>query len=484
MISFKNFLTEHVVTGSIKGSKNGIYKVYLSQDNDVLFIIPDGEPIASIKFTKKALDLFNNSTSDPDIINQRNATEDESYSIYYDRCAILKEKYKDFLFNNYEIISSDHNISKIIDRRLTEDIVWSLSQIEGYRYKNKLENLLDTQPVSEYIFTFANYMLLDSNKKCISLVDASDNKERIGVLVNKNGYATQSKSHYLIPFTVRHISSDRVTVKILKSLSSSIPGFSKEYSYENLTTSNKEILPIEDVIAGKGHLGNSNASLNNIILGKGEIVAYHGTSASNAHDILRYGLKNNMGFDYNDKIKGHSEKNVYLTTDLQEARKYAVRASGASKRSVILKIFINNPERLVFDEDTLYYGIRKMPNSVLSEIKKRLYNIYKYNKNISWPFNTIEDYAIKEKLTYKDMDISLSCIEKLLDYRIKATDSILAAINYYCLKGSKVFAYRGTIPAKDVTVLESFKSELYKGTYADEDSYNSIHKSVKYGKIN
>ncbi len=89
----------------------------------------------------------------------------------------------------------------------------------------------------------------------------------------------------------------------------------------------------------------------------GSIILYHGTSEKRWKIIKVKGLKpgSPTGFSeeaYIDQVKGYSDHNIYLSSSIPEAEKYATRAAILDRsKAVVLSVVVNDFTRLRVDED-------------------------------------------------------------------------------------------------------------------------------------
>jgi hypothetical protein len=242
---------------------------------------------------------------------------------------------------------------------------------------------------------------------------------------------------------------------------------------------NDEAIPVRALISRKGSdtdFGKAVVSASNLRAGKGEIIAYHGTSASIWNKIKRAGgLVPGLGPDYPDKFPNHSEGLIYLTTEIHQARRYAVRAA-KSGNNVVLRVRISDGSKIAFDEDT-------MSRQALIKVRKRIgeqafinlvskaYGVKvthfgppngSYWDSAFYKGEKGEDFAIQIHPTvvfggggYRGRtpvdQKAFEDIKKLLAYE---------AIGIVAESGAS-FGYKGKIPLKDIEVAETGKSEKY-----------------------
>lgn len=203
------------------------------------------------------------------------------------------------------------------------------------------------------------------------------------------------------------------------------------------------------------------------------IKVYHGTSLSTyKNSISKYGLQANKGVDYADKIKGHSEHNVYFTHSLADARKYAVRAGGG-RGSVILEVELHDLSRLVFDEDQLKYGFERIPANVLNEIKMRMVQL--------WPNQQVLAHQNDPDVPFSHKELSPWVVRGLFAIAdTPAKRNVLSVIGSYAIGSAPTFAYKGQILPRYIKVVETFKSTAAKEVDPEYDNkYDKVMSTFK-----
>lgn len=184
----------------------------------------------------------------------------------------------------------------------------------------------------------------------------------------------------------------------------------------------------------------------------GEAQFYHGTSALRWETIkvkgLRPGSPHGLPEDrYTDYIKGYSDKNVYLTTSIPEAEKYAVRSAQADgSTGVVLSVEVNDFTRFTLDEDNA--GNVWVDNS---------------DKIQLGPYNNLDDVQVFYNFK------SLPFIERVFgkSEADRVRNHFLARM-MTGLKGNKTIAYKGVIPPNKLKVVETFKAVKMKNNPSDD----------------
>ncbi len=323
------------------------------------------------------------------------------------------------------------------------------------------------------ILSDSTYLLINPLNQTISAVN--DDKRSANRMGTYKGGGEDAPS-YILPNYGYSMISPMVILKVLKSLKKYNPTWGT-YTFID-ENGFGESATVDDMIAGKGRIGNSIKDKNDIFeKTSGTLTVYHGTSIAIAQKALKEGLKPGLGPEYNDKIKNHSEKLIYFTTDPAEARKYAVRA-GMGKGSAVLQVILRDFTKIDFDEDTLYTGLDKIPSKVKAEYTRRLVQLFpesfrKYDPSVDEkPFTpSIQSWQLK------DMYEKAKTKEQL---------QILNNIGFYGLKGATTsFGYSGSIPARDISIKETFKSEKYdlKAAKADHYKNSSAVYANQYDKV-
>ena len=489
MKTFKEFtqsiLMEHVVKGSLSGSPDGLLKVVTSADKKYLFLIPkhvedenllhwyinrDGQNLVKDVVDSVKADSSIAEFKKPDAVkDQLTGIKQKIYSNIEFGGILYGSEFKDSVS---EVLGKD---STFIDSVIGSIITYSF-------YGSGLETKKFPIPMRALGLS---YLLLNTVSKEISIeMQDKSTKSRIGKLtIDSSGRASNSNTAYVIPLSSPSIDRPDKVVKILQSLVK----FKSElnsWTFVNTQVSPTERLSVGDVLSGIGQLSSISKSILNASRFTGEILAYHGTSAKIANSILKTGLAPGFGYEYKNKIKGHSENNVYLTTSLSDARKYATRAAGSSN-AVVLSVKVTDPTKIVFDEDLVFNSLQNVPENLMNELKYRLMRYYEAGK-IKWPFQHREDYVRKEGLamtTLSAHSISDLFVNQAFMSEFKGFRDVITT---YSFKGNSVltFAYRGKIPPSDIAVVEMFKSFSHKDSMSQEEfdtKYDALVAAIKTG---
>lgn len=479
MQSFKSFLSEHIILGDLKNSKTGIYKASLLYgDNSKMIIIPYDKKKLSydvFEFTQKSYDILQDiyDKSDPDA---RYPYNEIKLGLITKRDAIIKStKFKGNLPKAAQDIALEYLYKKAQDDlglsftlgnyRKEIDAAGS---IKNYYSKEKRDNGLLVTVVG------LSSLIINSKSKSIWVENKPiQHANRISKI--------NSNTTYIIPLADTYIEDNRLIYKMLQSLCKKDKSF-KDYSFIDVLTRNQERTNVGDILNGAGEVGKSNTNYNNIFKRRGSISVYHGTDMKTYKDhISKKGLLPGKGVDYSDKIRGHSEHNNYFTTNLADARKYAVRAAGA-RPAVILEVKINDFSKITFDEDNLFSGIKSIPEKVLIPLKVTIFNECKKHD-----MNLFRHYihAIEER-GLDSTEIEPMAIRKYIEGSKKTPilDKCVDLIGSYAIgKSSFTFAYKGKIPPANIKIKEQLKSISYKDKDGPDSDWDRKNFKKKYSKI-
>lgn len=373
---------------------------------------------------------------------------DNSYgSVKPDNKEILKrhkDEIKSIILKNSELENKDHygpQLAKIfydeLKNKSADDIIANMDSItygtNAVKTKDDLDNF-DKINLHISVLGPMTYAVIDHDQKTIQQHDKSrEYKSRMG------SYGT-SDATYILPRADWSIDTDDY-IKIINSLKKRFPDYTV----------------IDDERFSK-----MEQDAKKIILGKGSVYAYHGTSNTIWNQIK---TKNRMvpglGPDYSDKIEGHSENMIYFTLDPDVARRYAIRASKSNKY-VILKVKINDLTKLRFDEDSLMKTILKMLESKKTIDRKILEIFSKHNIDIR-TYVRYPKFAGKYGL---EPEVR------------KELDRLSRYIHYKALTGMNElsFAYEGYIPLKNIEVHETNKTKRYYMDKTTDQDYDEVEK--------
>jgi hypothetical protein len=484
MSTFKEFLSEHIILGDFKKSPIDLYYVSPSySDKSKLVVYPKIEGMKynfNVIINDAGLDIID------DIYEKWSKTNEDYPHKGLEKA--LDNRKNDILKNSYlhsEDLLDKDLIKEINDTLYKKDNIsssLSSSLIYGFRGKGfiSFKEYSKKNPVKILVQVQSIYKLIVNTKTKSIYPDSNP----IGH-ANRIGTHSNSKTMYVIPMSDISIENPREIYKILQSLVKKYP-YMKNFSYIDILSRNQARIKVEDVLNGAGEVGKVNTNYQNIFNKTGDILVYHGTSEKIYKNFIeKKGLRPGLGQHYVDKIVGHSENNLYFTNDIGDARKYAVRASGASSRSIVLEVKIRDYDKITFDEDNLQSGIERIPEKVLKQIKTRLYNIYIENGSDDklWAFQHIPEYVSEKGLDSTDVEAwQLKRIAENGGY--KYIESIMRIIGYYAIGGSSfTFAYKGVILPKDIKVKETFKSKAYKDSGIFPTDLNKKNFRKKYSNI-
>lgn len=172
----------------------------------------------------------------------------------------------------------------------------------------------------------------------------------------------------------------------------------------------------------------------------GAVTFYHGTSALRWGIIQRQGLKPGQphGLDpgaYIDLVKNYSEHNVYLSTSIPEAEKYATRAAIIDHSpAVVLSVVVKDLTRFLVDEDAA--EALPLPGLAPGEVGQMQFSGH-------W-WKILPDGKVDQG-----------------DWRhgpyAKEIERQFQAQTLMGLRKNKTVAYRGRLPASDIKVVETYK---------------------------
>lgn len=174
---------------------------------------------------------------------------------------------------------------------------------------------------------------------------------------------------------------------------------------------------------------------------------YHGTSEKRWKVIQKEGLKPNRAPKiYVDLVAGYSEFNVYLTTSVSVAENYATRAArDDNSKAVVVEVIVRKPN-FVFDEDGANWITIPAPGPPWTKREKgedlEMHFRHAYNHDGTswqkWP-NADQIWATYQKKLIKN------------------------------LHNKNTIAYKGTIPAKDISLLSTYKPAVMSKDPSDQE---------------
>jgi hypothetical protein len=478
MQSFKNFLSEHIILGDFKNSKTGIYKASLAYgDKSKMIIIPYDKKKLSydvFEFTQKSYDMLQDiyDKSDPDaqypyneiklgLANKRDAII-KSTQFKGNLPKAVQDMAREYLYKKDQ---DDLGLSFTLGHYRKE--IDAAGSVKNYYSKEREKGLLVT-------VVGLSSLIINSKSKSIWVENKPiEHANRISKI--------NSNTAYIIPLADTYIEDNRLIYKMLQSLCKKDKSF-KDYSFIDVLTRNQERTNVGDILNGAGEVGKSNTNYNNIFKKRGSISVYHGTDMKTYKDhISKRGLLPGKGIDYVDKIKGHSEHNNYFTTNLADARKYAVRASGA-RPAVVLEVKIDDFNKITFDEDNLFSGIRSIPDKIMVPLKVTIFNEC---KRLEMNLFRHYIYHIEEK-GLDSTEIEPSAVRNYIEGKQKSPilDRCVDLIGSYAIgKSSFTFAYKGRIPPGNIKIKEQMKSISYKDKDGPDSDWDKKNFKKKYSKI-
>jgi hypothetical protein len=349
------------------------------------------------------------------------------------------------------------------DARKLPGVASALGSDKGSEWTEIISNNIDKIRLDSSLslsISGGSYIQVDHNNKTISVVD---NTARYGLRIRAIG----SKTEYVIPMGEYSMTEPNfvAVVKALYKSNKSIGAYTVTDNFVPIPT----VVTVKDIVNDIGRIAAA-AKLFSDRHKSREIIAYHGTSTAAYNNVIaRYGLQPGKGVEYGDKIKGHSEHLVYLTYSLDEARKYATRA-GMGRGSVVLRVKVSDFTKIKFDEDNLQYGLRRIPDNILYEIKIRMLQL--------WPkTGGAVGHAHDATIPIVSKPIDLWTLRSLFDSNLTTEQrNLLDFIGGYCVTGAAhTFGYKGSISPRDIKLVEQFKSTKHD---ASKDDYQS-----KYDKV-
>jgi hypothetical protein len=301
---------------------------------------------------------------------------------------------------------------------------------------------------TEHVVRASDYIVVDHDQKVVYPKDETEkNQSRMGTYGNSKASWTMLRHDF-------SMTDGTIVQKLLASLVKAEPSVI-EYEYID-TYHNDQRLPMRDAMArgGSGRFGALKKSASALRQGSGPITAYHGTSNAIWKEIKKSGgMVPGLGPEYNDKLDGHSEAILYMTTDLTMARRYAVRAAKSSK-GVILETTITDHSRITFDEDNLHYqAMGRFLRKLTPEQFKKL--------AADAGLDGIDHPGALARGYQTGADPKDPKIRRIIDTIGRF------AIGLFSQNGFS-FGYRGSIPASKFRVIEEVKGVRYDDKYGPE----------------
>lgn len=300
------------------------------------------------------------------------------------------------------------------------------------------------------------YLVLDNSENSITVVN-TDKKDhvRMGALSGNTQYILIDSNYSMNQNNLR---------KILASLIKVDPNL-KDFRLNDSRLQNPKTV-IEFIKGFKNQVPDLVSKTTS------EVFAYHGTSRSTLNKILKDGaMLPGQGKDYSDKIKGHSENLLYFSLDIEETRKYAVRAARTTD-SIILRAKITDMTRLRFDEDSLFWVMQALFKSEkkLKQLEKLFYAAYPDYK-YSFSDSSVVNWLNNDGKTIFSSEAN------------KAETQLLAFINANALKINNItsghsFGYQGRLPLSSLSLVETFTSVKHDDE-KNYDGYDAAYDAVK-----
>lgn len=478
-MKFSQFLNEYVILGNSKSDqKLGLFRslTYFNGNGHLILGPIEGAKVTiSLKKSVKksiATSLISLCQMHTDPFGTHKI--DDQLADYYEHEPPVE------MFDLQSDTVSGEDLKKLIKQLTTKSVIRGLHLFQklsnGYKLNPSAVILkLDAPSVPELdatiISTTSSALLeIDPAEKTVSIGNHEKSwQSRIGKL---SASGSLGKTHYSIPTSDATLGLPEAR-KVCASLIKKDNNY-KSYTFvEFLTGGQNRSVNLHDFVQHKDPetapiIKSTMAVKMNL---SGPIIAFHGTSMAKWKKIKKEGLKYGVGPDYNDKIKGHSEYNVYLTTDLADARKYAVRAAGSGV-SVVLEVTIPDNAKIVFDEDALGRVNKKVENL----IKKKYGNIdlttYLREKG-AYEYNV----GYGGYLNYHDWARASAASETAANDPI--TKDILKLYALFAAGHGELFAYRGNIAPRYLKIRETFSSEKVDDNKPDPDLPERVRKSIK-----
>lgn len=354
----------------------------------------------------------------------------------------------------FDSSSDERGMFVTVDTRLDTSNISKLLDGPPLRVKKDPENLKKEKEEAEkhnaskdwtskkYVSDWIRYLNVDSDSSFV--VDHVERTLDLDLTLfqdhkNRRRNPNNDKKSHTIPHTNVAYNNVNRFKKILKSIMKYDERVKLDYSIVGNIT--YEGLTISDILKKQEGA--------DILKTHGTFVMYHGTSEKRAKEVRTKGLRpGNTPFEYIDLVKNYSEFNVYLTPSISIAENYATRAAIDDRsKAVVLKVVVRDFTKLIPDEDSLSWIITMNPNGEEERIH------FKHMTWRSWP---------------NAKHIMASFMTKLA-----------RGINT-----SSTIAYKGSIPARDISTYSTYKPETMRKDPSDREYHDAMEKtkaSIKYG---
>lgn len=270
----------------------------------------------------------------------------------------------------------------------------------------------DTAPY--YHVTEDKALVVNHDDKTINL-DVAERSQYMNRRGGKHGSKTGRS--YTIPHANTAFDNVHELQKILKAIMNDDPQVTGDY---RIVGSPNHEGTVGDVL-GRKRPGDQ------IAKGTDTMVFYHGTSEKRLPNIKAKGLNpGNAPFIYVDLVPNYSEHNVYLAATVTDAENYATRAAvDDASKAVVLKVIVRDVTKITLDEDNANWLPVTGPDGEKTEIHFR---------HVGW----------------RQWPNAQQIIQQYMALIVKSANN------------SGTVAYRGRIPAKDVSVHSSYKPASMK----------------------
>lgn len=457
-MKINDILNEYILVGNPE--PNGITYVYLYRTK---YALESTEPLTYVKFQlppeliQEVIQILANSDKFTD-----------DYNSWVPVLTPYQEKIRNNIIKNSQLVSTANpDVEKIfrdaLSQRSSEQLLSDIMSSISYRdpkikHQAAAQELLQNpqllqNKISDFTISImgpTKFVKIDHDAKTIQRVDRSaEYKTRMG------GYTSKSSQYLLIhgDFSME----PQQFLKLSRDLLKKYPGY--------------------EVVEKTPQSLSANKKLQQILQGRGPITAYHGTSNATLTKVkFTKKLIPGQGPEYSDKIKGHSERMIYLTLDPDVARRYAIRAS-QGRPYVILEITVNDLSRLRFDEDSLAASAQAFVGSTRKSdmAVKRLFPAGWFNAD-----------GELEKDWYNIYELIKSVYNPAAHGALVAVENRSKIANYVFYKALHImretsFAYEGSIPARDIKIFEKSKSRKYTDKTSSDD-YAELEKEAERGR--
>lgn len=348
-----------------------------------------------------------------------------------------------------------------VKNKSIEDLTKNLSRGFEYRVDSDGNIKDESDNLDSFVIHTSGVMFIDTKNKTVVA------KDRTASIGNRmSSYKGDKDKTYIVINSTSTLNDPVMGSNILKNLMGKFKEL-KGYTYID------EVRGIEAPVPLAIGLLSTNRRYMDKILNNdtGPIVAYHATSESIWKKIKKdKKMRAGLGPDYHGKIDNHSEKIIYMSLDKNAIMHYGVRAGTARSRAVVLEITIKDVSKITFDEDSMNAStIDDIPEKILPLIVKRYVDAFG---------GSFDDYIEDYWGLIGDVRENISKGAKNADQRAILSYFANIALKRRNNNSGQSFGYNGTIPLRDIKLVDSFKSKRYD-TETYEDDYEEVLKTHK-----